>query len=211
MQVVEFSSYCRHHKGPSINYVVSKLAIFDPLHRLSSFLLSEVYVVNRLLRWLWRKVKCQNKKNQENIGCHNLKTSLSRKIRIATIEFLRQNLAQALCTGVKSKSMSEQKSRENIGCHNFRAKCPWFLIRKAIWYVLNCRIYEYNVIFIYFQAAVFALFWLSQFCTLKKIRNRLREYSKIPQFDTYQIVFLMRNQGHKVIMQVQTGLEYSAG
>ena len=39
--------------------------------------------------------------------------------------------------------------------------------------------------------------WLSQFCTLKKIRNRLREYSKIRQFDTYQIAFLMRNQGHK--------------
>ena len=30
----------------------------------------------------------------------------------------------------------------------------------------------------------------------KKIRNRLREYSKIGQFDTYQIAFLMRNQGH---------------
>ena len=34
--------------------------------------------------------------------------------------------------------------------------CPWFLIRKAIWYVPNCRIYEYYVIFIYFQAAVSA-------------------------------------------------------
>ena len=31
----------------------------------------------------------------------------------------------------------------------------------------------------------------------KKIRNRLCEYSKISQFDTYQIAFLMRNQGHK--------------
>ena len=49
--------------------------------------------------------------------------------------------------------------------HHF---CPWFLIRKAIWYVPNCRIYEYYVIFIYFQAAVSALCWLSQFCTLKK-------------------------------------------
>ena len=31
----------------------------------------------------------------------------------------------------------------------------------------------------------------------KKIRNLLREYSKIRQFDTYQIDFLMRNQGQK--------------
>ena len=46
-------------------------------------------------------------------------------------------------------------------------------------------------------AAVSALCWLSQFCTLKKNRGRLREYLKIRQFDTYQIAFLMRNQGHK--------------
>ena len=69
--------------------------------------------------------------------------------------------------------------------------CPWFLIRRAIWYVLNCQIYEYYVIFIYFQADVSALCWLSQFC-----RNRLREYSKIRQFDTYQLAFLMKKQGH---------------
>ena len=37
-------------------------------------------------------------------------------------------------------------------------------------------------------AAVFAISWLSQFCTLKKIRNGLREYSKI-----LQLAFLMRN------------------
>ena len=41
-----------------------------------------------------------------------------------------------------------------------------------------CWIYKYYVIFFYFQAAVSALCWLSQFCTLKKNRNRLREYSK---------------------------------
>ena len=75
--------------------------------------------------------------------------------------------------------------------------CSWFLIRKAIWYVANCRIYEYYVIFIYFQAAVSALCCLSQFCTLKKNRNRLREYLRIRKFDTYQTVFLMRNQGHR--------------
>ena len=46
-------------------------------------------------------------------------------------------------------------------------------------------------------AAVSALCWLSQFCNLKINSNRLREYSKIRQFDTYQIAFLMRNQGHK--------------
>ena len=46
-------------------------------------------------------------------------------------------------------------------------------------------------------AAVSALCWLFQFCTLKKIRNRLREYSKIRQFDTYQIAFLMTCQQHK--------------
>ena len=42
---------CKPTQGPSINYVVSKSAIFDPL-TLSSFLLSKVYVVNRLLGYL---------------------------------------------------------------------------------------------------------------------------------------------------------------
>ena len=37
---------CKFRKGPSINYVVSKSAIFD--RPLSSFLLSKAYVVNRL-------------------------------------------------------------------------------------------------------------------------------------------------------------------
>ena len=49
----------------------------------------------------------------------------------------------------------------------------------------------------YFQAAVSALFWLSQFCTLKKNRDRLRAYSKICNFVTYQIAFLMTCQQHK--------------
>ena len=35
-------------KGPSINYVVSKSAIFDPLPPCRLFLLIKVYVVNRL-------------------------------------------------------------------------------------------------------------------------------------------------------------------
>ena len=39
-------------------------------------------------------------------------------------------------------------------------------------------------------AAVSALCWLSQFCTFKKNGNRLHEYSKICQFDKYQIAFL---------------------
>ena len=34
----------------------------------------------------------------------------------------------------------------------------------------------------------------------KKNRNRLREYSEIHQFNTYQIYFLIRNQGHKTIV-----------
>ena len=36
------------YKGPSINYVFSKSAIFDPSPALSSFLLSKVYLLNRL-------------------------------------------------------------------------------------------------------------------------------------------------------------------
>ena len=43
----------------------------------------------------------------------------------------------------------------------FGVFCPWFLIRKAIWYVPNCRIYENYVILIYFQAAVSALLAVS--------------------------------------------------
>ena len=39
--------------------------------------------------------------------------------------------------------------------------------------------------------------WQSQFCTSKKIRNRLREYSKIRNFVTYQITFLLTCQPHK--------------
>ena len=53
---------------------------------------------------------------------------------------------------------------------------------------------KYYVIFIYFQATVSALFCLSQFCTLKKIRKRLREYLKICNFVTYQTIFLMTCQ-----------------
>ena len=60
----------------------------------------------------------------------------------------------------------------------------------------NYEFSKYHVIFIYFEADVSALFWLSQFCTLKKIRNRLCEYSKIHNFVTYQITFLMTCQQH---------------
>ena len=38
-------------------------------------------------------------------------------------------------------------------------ECHWFLIKKAIWYVPNCQIYEYYVIFVNFQAGVSALFF----------------------------------------------------
>ena len=44
---------------------------------------------------------------------------------------------------------------------------PGFSYKKS-YLVPNCWIYEYYVVFIYFQAAVSALCWLSQFCTLKK-------------------------------------------
>ena len=37
---------------------------------------------------------------------------------------------------------------------------------------------------------------MSQFCTLKRNRNRLREYSKIRNFITYKITFLMTCQQH---------------
>ena len=41
-----------HTQWPSISYVVSKLAIFDPLPPLLSFLLCKVYVVNHLWGYL---------------------------------------------------------------------------------------------------------------------------------------------------------------
>ena len=47
-KVVFIQRYTRHNKGLSINYVVSKLGIFDPLPPLLSFLLSKVYLVNCL-------------------------------------------------------------------------------------------------------------------------------------------------------------------
>ena len=68
----------------------------------------------------------------------------------------------------------------------------------------NYEFSKYYVIFNYFQGAVSALFWLSQFCNLKKkIKNRLPEYSKIRQFHTYQIAFLMRNKGDNLNMGVK--------
>ena len=55
----------------------------------------------------------------------------------------------------------------------------------------NDEILKYYVI----CAAVSALSWLSQFCTSK---NRFRENSKFRHFVTYQIMFLLTCQPHKL-------------
>ena len=62
-----------------------------------------------------------------------------------------------------------------------------------------CRIYEfqsYYVIFTYFQAAVSALFCLSQFCTLKKNQNKDYKILGDSFQRTFQIAFLMRYFKH---------------
>ena len=45
------------------------------------------------------------------------------------------------------KPIEETLHKIHFGIDNL---CPWFLIRKGIWYMPNCRIYEYYIIFIYF-------------------------------------------------------------
>ena len=65
-----------------------------------------------------------------------------------------------------------------------------------------CNIY-------FFQAAVSALFGSLSFVLQKKIKNRLREYSKIRNFVTYQITFLLTCQPHnKWKFQAQTWGEH---
>ena len=78
--------------------------------------------------------------------------------------------------------------------------CPWFFIRKAIWYVSNCQIL--HNIYLFSSSCLCPVGCLS-FVLWKKNRNRLHEYSKICQFDTYQKAFLMRNQGHINPSQLQ--------
>ena len=65
-----------------------------------------------------------------------------------------------------------------------------YLVCAELW---NWQIYEC----FYFQAAVSSLCWLSQFCTMKKNQ----EYPKICKFNTYQLAFLMRNQGLRIPKQ----------
>ena len=103
------------------------------------------------------------------------------------------------------------KKKLEAGCHDalkiyeapklyvlkFYDLCPWFSIRKAIWYVPNCRIYKYNIKFSFFkQLSLPSSVGCLSFVLWNKIRNRLHEFSKIRQLDTYQIALLMRNQGH---------------
>ena len=61
--------------------------------------------------------------------------------------------------------------------------------------LLNLRILR--SIYLFSSSCLCPLLAVSVLYFEKKNRNRLREYSKIRQFDTYQIAFLMRNQGHK--------------
>ena len=62
----------------------------------------------------------------------------------------------------------------------------------------NCE-FSKHYIYFFFQAAVSALFWQSvslSFVLQKKIRNRFCECSKIRNFVTYQITFLLTCQPH---------------
>ena len=58
------------------------------------------------------------------------------------------------------------------------------------------QIFEILCNIIYFQAAVYAISGLSQFYPLKKKLGIGIEYSKIRNFVTYQIIFLMTCQQH---------------
>ena len=77
-----------------------------------------------------------------------------------------------------------------------RNQCGWHVKRKVIWYVTKLRISEILCNIYFFQAAVSALFGSLSFVLQKKFRNRLREYSKIHNFVTYQITFLLTCQPH---------------
>ena len=72
----------------------------------------------------------------------------------------------------------------------FRTNVVGMSIEKLFDMWRNYKILKYYVI----CAAVSALSWLSQFCTS---RNRFRENSKIRNFVTYQITFLLTCQPHK--------------
>ena len=83
---------------------------------------------------------------------------------------------------------------------DFVHKCGWHVKGKVIWYVTKLWISKILCNVFVCQAAVSALFWQSQSVPVlyfqKKIRNRFREYSKICNFVTYQITFLMTCQQH---------------
>ena len=68
----------------------------------------------------------------------------------------------------------------------------------------KCTIYEYYIISIYFQAAERPVLAVSVLYFEKKTGIGCVNILKIRQSDTYQIVFLMRNQGHLNSSQFQS-------
>ena len=83
------------------------------------------------------------------------------------------------------------KCKQKQACFQFffQILCLWHVNRNEVTKWRNDEMTKYYVI----CAAVSALSWLSQFCTSK---NRFRENSKIRNFVTYQITFLLTCQPH---------------
>ena len=88
----------------------------------------------------------------------------------------------------------------NMVCRNvyhglndsFLELCCWHVIRKDIWYVTKLWIFEILCNVYWFSSSCLCPVWtVSVLYFEKKIRNRLRECSKIRNLVTYQITFLM--------------------
>ena len=76
-------------------------------------------------------------------------------------------------------------------------QCCWHVIRKVIWYVTKLRIFKILCNIYFFSSSCLCTVLAVSVLYFKKIRNRLHEYSKIRNFVTYQITFLMTCQQHK--------------
>ena len=76
-------------------------------------------------------------------------------------------------------------------------KCGWHVIRKLLDMWQNYEFLKYYVIFIFFKQLSLPCLAVSALYFKKHIWNRFREYSKIRNFVTYQITFLLTCQPHK--------------
>ena len=76
-------------------------------------------------------------------------------------------------------------------------KCCWHVIRKVIWRVTKLGIFEILCnIYLFSSSCLCPVCCLSFVIWKKKTRNSLFEYSKVCNFVTYQITFLMTCQQH---------------